>query len=221
MVTSGPDFSLWIDHTTAWLCTRDHKHRKVRATPVLLLCRLLTYRFLSNGRLQKRRVFHPLPRLCNWSFRPTRLEVPRQAFLPSFPVFHTQQVDVRSFAFDFGRLLVIDRRNSFGRLRRMCFNGYALSKQPKRGIELEPILSGWSSLARAFTASAVHCLARGQRSETSPRKGTTTYARSHSWKGRKLFKAHPTMLAFAKCREPQRKRRRSGLLSPCNLSLRE
>ena len=138
MVTSGPDFSLWIDHTTAWLCTRDHKHRKVRATPVLLLCRLLTYRFLSNGRLHKRRVFHPLPRLCNWSFRPTRLEVPRQAFLPSFPVFHTQQVDVRSFAFDFGRLLVIDRRNSFGRLRRMCFNGYALSKQPKRGIELEP-----------------------------------------------------------------------------------
>ena len=150
---------------------------------------------------------------------PTRLEVPRQAFLPSFPVFHTQQVDVWSFAFDFGRLLVIDRRNSFGRLRRMCFNGYALSKQPKRGIEF--------NLGLIFSRQGLHSVSRalfGTRPEVgdiSSKGHSHIRARSHSWKGRKLFKAHPTMLAFAKCREPQRKRRSSGLLSPWNLSLRE
>ena len=120
--------------------------------------------------------------------------MPRQAFWPSFPVFHTQEVDVWSFAFAFGRLLVIDRRNSFGRLRRMCSNGYALSKQPKRGVELEPR----ADLLSAGPSQHQPCIVwREARDRRHLLERARLHTRSH-WKGRMLFKAHPPIGSVSK-----------------------
>ena len=77
----------------------------------------------------------------------------------------------------------------------MCFNGYALSKQPKRGIELEP----GADLLSTGPSQRQPCIVWHEaRSETSPRKGMTTYARVpiHE-KAQAVPEAHPTMLAFA------------------------
>ena len=74
----------------------------------------------------------------------------------------------------------------------MCFNGYALSKQPKRGIELEPALLSTGPSQRQ------PCIVWHEaRSETSPRKGMTTNAFPFMKRAQAVPEAHPTMLAFA------------------------